>query len=176
MTLQSSAGRLGLLLLLLATSCPALHASESELNFAQESSIPPAVIQAFKNSGSAEKYVFATQLNPFYVQGDFNGDGRLDCAILVQQRSSGKLGIAIVHAGDSKVRILGAGHSLGNGGDDFSWIDAWHAYPKGRVQMGADGSRPPKLKGDALMVIKTEAASSLIYWTGTQYRWYQQGD
>jgi hypothetical protein len=134
------------------------------------------VIETFKTSRSAEKYVFATQVNPFYVQGDFNGDGRLDCAVIVKQKSSGKLGIAIIHAGDNKVRVLGAGNSSGNGGDDFSWMDAWYVYSKGRVHVGADGSTPPKLKGDALMVIKTEAASSLIYWTGTQYRWYQQGD
>jgi len=165
-----------LLLVLLLAACPSLRASENKLDFATESSIPPPVIEAFKKSGSAEKYVFATQLNPFYIQADFNGDRRLDCAILVKHKSTGKLGIAIVHAGDNKVRVLGAGHGFGNGGDDFSWMDAWYAYAKGRVYRGADGSAPPRLKGDALMVIKTEAASSLIYWTGTQYKWYQQGD
>ena len=27
-----------------------------------------------------------------------------------------------------------------------------------------------------LLVIKTGAASALVYWTGTAYEWYQQGD
>jgi hypothetical protein len=165
-----------LLFVSLLAACTALGAREIELSFAQESSIPPHLIEAFKKSRSAEQYVFSTLVNPFYIQGDFNGDGRLDCAILVKQKLSGKLGIAIVHAGESNVRVLGAGHSFGNGGDDFAWLDAWYAYSKAQVQSGADGGPPPKLKGDALMVIKTEAASSLIYWTGTQYRWYQQGD
>lgn len=153
---QGSARLPGLLLVLLL-ACSGLHASDSGLTFAQESSIPPAVTQAFRHSRAAEKYVFAAHHNPFYLQGDFNGDGRLDCAILV-------------------IRVLGAGHHLGNGGDDFSWMDAWYAYSKGEVYRGAGGSTPPILKGDALMVIKTEAASAVIYWTGTEYRWYQQGD
>jgi hypothetical protein len=44
------------------------------------------------------------------------------------------------------------------------------------VQRGADETAPPTLKGDALMVIKTESASALIYWNGRGYSWYQQGD
>lgn len=45
-----------------------------------------------------------------------------------------------------------------------------------RVGRGADGKAPPKLRGDGLMVIKTESASALIYWNGKRYAWYQQGD
>jgi len=32
------------------------------------------------------------------------------------------------------------------------------------------------LKGSALYVEKSEAASAIIYWTGKEYKWYQQGD
>ena len=64
----------------------------------------------------------------------------------------------------------------GNAGDNFSGLDAWHVFRHGPVQRGADGKPPPKLRGDALMVIKTEAASGLIYWDGKRYGWYQQGD
>jgi len=164
------------LLAALPASCSVFYVSANELSFAQKSSIPPSFIETFKHSWAAGRYVFDTPINPFFIQGDFNGDGRLDCAILVKEKSSGKLGIAIVHTGENQVRIMGAGRRFGNGGDDFAWVDAWYAYPKGAVRPGADGSPPPKLRGDALMVIKTEAASSLIYWTGKQYRWYQQED
>jgi hypothetical protein len=34
----------------------------------------------------------------------------------------------------------------------------------------------PHLRGDALLVEKTEAASALIYWNGKGYAWSQQGD
>ena len=68
------------------------------------------------------------------------------------------------------------GRDLGNGGDDFGWMDAWHVYEKGKVEQGASEGKPPKLKGDAIMAIKTESASGLIYWNGKKFDWYQQGD
>jgi hypothetical protein len=65
---------------------------------------------------------------------------------------------------------------LGNAGDDFSWMDAWYVFQRGPVRRGADEKAPPKLRGDALMVSKSESASALIYWNGKNYAWYQQGD
>ena len=34
----------------------------------------------------------------------------------------------------------------------------------------------PHLRGDALLVGRSEAASALIYWNGKRYVWFQQGD
>jgi len=97
-------------------------------------------------------------VNPSYLDGDFNGDGKIEVAVLVKQRSTGKLGIAIIHGGTGKVAILGAGNGIGNGGDDFEWMDYWQLYPKGRTSE----TTAPQLRGDALLVGKSEAASTLI--------------
>jgi hypothetical protein len=91
----------------------------------------------------------------------------------VKQRSTGKLGIAIIHAVSDKVTTLGAGKAISNGGDDFEWMDSWEIYSKNRVP---NGTGVPKLHGDALLVSKNEAASALIYWNGKRYAWLQQGD
>jgi hypothetical protein len=32
------------------------------------------------------------------------------------------------------------------------------------------------LRGDGLLVEKTESASAILWWDGARYRWYQQGD
>jgi FG-GAP repeat len=61
-------------------------------------------------------------MNPSYLEGDFNGDGKTDVAVSNKERASGKLGIVIVHGATGKVPILGAG--IGNGGDDFEWMDS----------------------------------------------------
>lgn len=151
-------------------------AAPPDLKYETEASLPAQVVQAFTKAGLSELYAFSAHLNPFFVQGDFNGDGKLDTAILVKQRTTQKIGVAIVHSGSLSVVILAAGREFGNGGDDFSWMDAWHAFPKGEVSQGAAEGSPPRLRGDALMVIKTESASALIYWTGKNYAWYQQGD
>jgi hypothetical protein len=157
-------------------SSSVLGVSEEDIGFATASSIPPHVMVAFAKFPLSNKYTFLTHVNPFYVQGDFNGDGKLDAAILIKEKTTGKSGIAIVHGGSTAVRVLGAGRAFGNGGDDFYWLDAWYSYPRGKVGQGAEEGAPPKLVGDAIMVIKTESASALVYWAGSQYRWYQQGD
>jgi hypothetical protein len=96
-------------------------------------------------------------------------------AVLVHEKSSSKVGIAIARQG-GEVAILGAGTAFGNGGDDFAWLDHWFTYTQDVVPPGADESAPPTLRGDALWVEKSESASALIYWTGSEFRWYQQGD
>ena len=81
-----------------------------------------------------------------------------------------------MHGTNGKVTILGAGIGIGNGGDDFEWMDSWQVYSKTRAAHASSESSAPHLRGDALMVEKTEAASALIYWNGKRYVWSQQGD
>jgi hypothetical protein len=137
--------------------------------------IPEVINKAVTNGLLAKEYELSFRINPFYLHGDFNGDGKTDIAVLVKQRSTGKLGIAIVNGTTDKVTVLGAGKAIGNGGDDFEWMDSWQVYSKGRAAQDAEGS-VPHLHGDALLVGKREAASALIYWNGKRYVWLQQGD
>lgn len=135
--------------------------------------IPGSVKKVITSALFAKNYDLSFHINPFYLRGDFDGDGKTDVAVLVKQRSTGKFGIAIVHGANNKVTILGAGTSIGNGGDDFEWMDSWEIYSKDRA---TKGTRTPKLRGDALLLSKSEAASALIYWNGQRYIWLQQGD
>ena len=75
-----------------------------------------------------------------------------------------------------KATILGAGNGLGNGGDDFKWMDSWQVYSKMRAAHASGEANVPRLRGDALLLEKREAASALIYWNGKRYVWSQQGD
>jgi hypothetical protein len=135
--------------------------------------IPELIDRAITNGLLAKEYELSFRVNPFHLRGDFNGDGKIDVAALVKQRSTGKVGIAIINGATDTVTILGAGTAIGNGGDDFEWMDSWETYSKDRM---ASGTSVPKLRGDALLVSKSEAASALIYWNGKRYVWLQQGD
>ena len=137
--------------------------------------IPEIIKRAVINGLLTMGYEVSFHLNPFYLPGDFNGDGKNDLAFLVKQRSSGKVGIAIINGATDKLTILGAGTATGNGGDDFEWMDSWQVRSKGRAAQEAEGS-VLHLRGDALLVGKSEAASALIYWNGKRYVWLQQGD
>ena len=38
----------------------------------------------------ADRLEISRRMNPFYLRGDFNGDGKLDYVVLVKERKSGK--------------------------------------------------------------------------------------
>ncbi len=135
--------------------------------------IPDLIDRAIANGSLAKKYELCYRMSPSYLSGDFDGDSKMDVTVLVKERTTGKLGIAIIHGATGKVTILGAGTTIGNGGDDFEWMDSWQIYAKDRA---TGETSVPKLHGDALLVSKSEAASGLIYWNGKRYVWLQQGD
>ena len=50
-------------------------------------------------------------------------------------------------------------------------------YPKyEKVLLGAEEGTPPILKGEGIMIYKLESSSSLVYWDGTRFSYYWQGD
>ena len=71
--------------------------------------LQPAVdARAFKAS-----FEVGTWLNPFYLRGDFDGDGLADYALLVTRRNDGKKGIAVWLSTkhQSGPTIIGAGRN-----------------------------------------------------------------
>jgi hypothetical protein len=126
-----------------------------------------------------EHYTILYRLYPHCIRGDFNGDGKRDAAIQVQERSSGKLGVAIFHAKKAQalhvpVTVLGAGKGIGSAGDDFKWADLWSVRREGSTA-GLRGVTPPEMHGDGLALSKHGGKSGFIYWDGSKYTWQKLG-
>jgi hypothetical protein len=139
-------------LFLQALVCLTLHA---------DAGLPVWAVKVF-NEKLGTRYELVQKLAPSFYIGDFNGDGKSDVALLIKEKTTTKVGIAIVEGGEREIKIVGAGKSFGNGGDDFSWMDVWSIRHSGKV--------------DRLYVAKSEAASAVIYWDGSKYKWQQEGD
>ena len=92
---------------------------------------PPAWAMKVLSERLSTRYELVQKLEPSFYVGDFNGDGKSDVALLIKEETTAKVGIAIIDGGESKIKIVGAGKSLGNGGDDFSWMDAWSVRHSG---------------------------------------------
>ena len=137
---------------------------------------PLWVIDLVEKKNFDKKYKFISRLNPFYLRGDFNGDNKLDIAVFIEELSSKKQGIAILNYGSEDIFVVGAGKNIRVGGDDFSWMDIWSVRREGPVERGVEEGTPPLLKGEAINVGKSESSSAIIYWTGSKYDWYHQGD
>jgi hypothetical protein len=138
--------------------------------------IPELATRLFRETGLDRQYEFSPHLKPTYLTGDFDGDGKPDIAILVIRKSSKKIGIAVCHSSTNRVFFIGAGTEVGNGGDNFDWMDIWRVTPRAAAARRIGRAAAALLKGDALHVEKSESASALIYWNGRRYVWRQQGD
>jgi hypothetical protein len=143
--------------------------------------IPEHLRPAIERPSFKAAFDVGSWLNPFYLRGDFDGDGTPDYALLVIHLSDGKKGIVIWLSTrpNSGPTIFGAGTKSRTGGgdyDDWGFFDAWQVYGKRTVIQGVGEGKPPKLTGEAILIERSEAASGLLYWDGKQFRWYQQGD
>ena len=152
---------LALLAALAATDARALDG----LDTPQAASLPPDLVEALRANPALKDYALDPRLNPYYLRGDFDADDKPDIALLIKHKGSGKTGVAIVHGGATPVAVLGAGKEFGNGGDEFSWADAWYVVPDAA-----------KAGGEALAIIRTESGGGLAHWNGKRYVWQQHGD
>jgi hypothetical protein len=162
-----------LLFVILVLACSGVAAGRQK-NSAP--SIPASATRLFRSTGLERQYDLSSHLNPSFLRGDFDGDGKPDIAFLIKQKKSGKIGIAVCHSSTNKILLIGAGTEVGNGGDNFDWMDIWNVTPKATAARKVGKAAAALLKGDALHVEKSESASALIYWNGKKYLWRQQGD
>ena len=135
---------------------------------ADSDAIPDWAKEVFSQKLAA-RYRYFNGLHPSHLEADFNGDKKQDVAVLIRNKSSGKIGIAVVLR-DKRITVLGAGTPFGNGGDNFDWMDRWSISKK------EAGGGTPTLIGDALLLEKMDSASAIVFWDGKEYHWYQQGD
>ena len=139
-----------------------------------EAQLPAWAAKSWAAAAAANRIELSAALNPFYQRGDFDGDGKPDLAILVREKSTGKIGILVLHRG-GRPALLGAGRSFGNGGDDFGWIDQWAVEERG-TKPRRDDDPSIKRQADMLWVAKESSASALIFYRSGKYVWQQQGD
>ncbi|MBK9108673.1 MAG: hypothetical protein IPM92_10000 [Saprospiraceae bacterium] len=152
---------------------PLIAQMDANKKYLLEQSLPDVCREILQSSNVSNQYQISDHLNPFYLEADFNGDQKIDAAIVVQEKTNRKIGIMIIHGGSKSYHILGAGKELGNGGDDFAWMDIWKVYRQKQI---GKKLKPIVLSGAGIWIEKSESASAIVYWDGKGYRWYQAGD
>ena len=135
---------------------------------ATDTALPEWARARWSAVASARALARSARVQPAILHGDFDGDGADDVALLVESVKSHKVGIVFLHHNDPKAYVVGAGTTLGNGGDDFEWADSWKV--QNRVQKS--GAR----RADALLLEREGSGSGLIYFASRAYHWRQVGD
>lgn len=137
--------------------------------------IPKWVRTEMAAKGLDERYTVLYRLYPYYLRGDFSGDGKRDAAIQVQEVSSGKVGIAVFHskkpqAISTPVYILGAGKPVGSAGDDLNWVNVWGTLSKSTVTARLGEGAPFHL-GEAIHIERRDSTGGMFWWDGKKYNW-----
>jgi hypothetical protein len=140
--------------------------------------LPPWACKVAFEAKLDTRYSIYSRINPFFLSGDFNGDGQLDVAIWVVNKRTRQRGMVILHQGEKQPFVIAAGGvALYDGGDDYAVFDMWTLIPKGEVlDTGYEEHRKVVLTGDAIEVIKSESSAHAIYWNGTKYEAYALSD
>lgn len=122
-----------------------------------------------------------TDVNPYYLRGDFDGDGLVDYAVSVQGIKTRRNGV-LVCTGKNKTFVLGAINSLhtpfsDKPNDNFA-APNWQVMTKKEALQiyNYDGDKPVRVIRVALskaevIAMTWEDGTCLIYWDGSRYRW-----
>lgn len=139
---------------------------------------PDRILRAAEQSGlwSPDIYPLDFDINPFYLRGDFNGDGENDLALWVREYSSGKKGIIIIHSTLDSLYVFGAGHPFPT--IDTIDVDTWNVKRKGTVlrrpwrsqpELGIEEGIPFLFEQEAVCPIRVAKSSYAIYWKDGRY-------
>jgi len=138
--------------------------------------LPGWVCEATYSAGLQRTYTPYTKMNPFFISGDFDGDGSTDIAVWVQHNKTHKRGVLILTKDGNNTFIAGAGRNVEERGDDYGGLDAWSMLRKGEVLDSRYEDGKVTLKGDAIILEKSESAGFAIYWNGQAFKFYQVSD
>lgn len=132
--------------------------------------IPHWARMAMDNSELMKGYVLLDDLNPFYLEADFNSDEQSDIVFNVKNRLENKIGFAIINRGTNNIFIVGAGNDIGMG-TDASWCKRWFIYRDNWVYNFSD-KKKYSLREPRVEIVKSNSTSSVIYWDKRRYNIY----
>ena len=133
--------------------------------------VPRWVREAFFKQKLNERYLMAFRdIRPLYLRGDFNGDDKIDIALMLQEKASQSGSnppsvMAIFQGGTQQVTIIDDPSKLG--ADDI-----WEVVPKEDMAKYQSISA----RGEGISMAKAASASRLLYWDGKEYNSLRTSD
>ncbi len=109
------------------------------------------------------------RINPFYLSGDFDGDGSTDFAVQVITRQDQHHGVLFCFA-NGRTSLWGAGVPNAVLKDGAWPFDSWMLIRKGSKHLSVF----PKIKADAIALIITDEGGGLLYWNGKSLMWQRE--
>lgn len=123
--------------------------------------------------------------NPFFMRGDFNGDGGMDVAFWVYNPEDSLKGVAILHSTLDTLYVFGAGHLNPTGRGNYIGGSLWHLLPVGHVEShplstipeaGVVEGEPFTFKRETPEFVVLGKSAFVIYWAEGRYWMFWTAD
>ncbi len=111
-------------------------------------------------------------LNPYFLRGDFDGDGKPDYLVRLISAEPERPGrLAVIH-GKGAVSWLDRSEEL-----QYPGPNVWSVLPGDPIEQSPyEEAPPPSFRGDVIVMQRFEASSAYVYWDGERFRSYWVGD
>jgi hypothetical protein len=146
-----------------------------DAKYQTEASIPPFLAKRFAASGLSANYSIALDaINPFYLEGDFDGDGLPDFVTTLKPKKADARPENVVFLANGTERWLSQDtHRVYPGP---SWYVVFRSEKISQSPFVDEEQKVPKLRGDAIMMVTPESSTALIFWNGKRFDIYWQAD
>jgi len=130
-----------------------------------DSRVADSIWRVARDAGLDSTYAIAFHIrSPPDFDGDFDGDGNPDAAVLVEERATGKFGVVFINAVSGQAFVAGAGSALKDGTDDFGPIERVEVYHRGSVDLTIADRPDVPFTGDALWIERRDAPGLFVGW------------
>jgi hypothetical protein len=135
-------------------------------------SIPPELATLLAHSGLTPNDIdLRSPSNPFYLSGDFDGDGLTDYAVTIFRPRTDRFPTLAIVCGVGVTTFLTPDSLL-----QYPGNSSWYVWRRSVPVPQGHGPRPGPLLADAIYVREGEASSGIIYWNGRRFVSYWLAD
>ncbi len=159
--------------LLVARAQPARAQSEERAPQAEINalaSLPYSFLERFRQGEFNSLYVIAYDaVNPFYLTGDFDGDGEMDYALKLRAKTNKDVAEDAVFFAKGEPRLISNDIKEDYPGPAWYVVSETEKQQMRSAAVEEGGKKSAKLKGDAIMMVRPESSTALVFWNGKRF-------
>jgi hypothetical protein len=135
------------------------------------SHMPEWAKPVLEKSELVKNYKIQREFNPYYFEGDFNGDKLIDIAFFVENTIDHTKGLMFINGGKNLVFIVGCGNAT-DMGSSITWAKTWFIF-RDRIVRNASKKTLP-LKTPAILLNGSKETNLVVYWSRNKYKTFLQ--
>lgn len=136
--------------------------------------LPEGVQSCLEREAVRSVAVLQTKTNPYYLRGDFDGDGRPDYAVAIVGRKTGRNGIALCNASGLTLILRGdarPNRPFSDMPDDNFLSGDWCVLTRAEALRRISANKLSVNPKAEVILMPWDDAEGILYFDGRQYLW-----